>query len=91
MNWSSLCCTLLELKSGETVRPSGQWIYSLFCALAVTALPGCNQRVGAVDTDNPPVTLEDGYRRQLDLDVAAIIKGMSQAHGAQVVALTPGP
>ena len=37
------------------------------------------------------MTREDVYRRQLDLDVAAIIRGMALVHGAQVVALTPAP
>jgi hypothetical protein len=35
------------------------------------------------------MTREDVYRRQLDLDVAAIIEGMVRAHGGQVVALMP--
>ena len=39
--------------------------------------------------DNRPMTGEDAYIRQLDLDVATIIGGMAQAHGAQVVALMP--
>ena len=39
--------------------------------------------------NNRPMTGEDAYIRQLDLDVAAIIGGMARAHGAQVVALMP--
>jgi hypothetical protein len=37
------------------------------------------------------MTRDDAYRKQLDLDVAAIIKGMALAHGTQVVASTPRP
>jgi hypothetical protein len=35
------------------------------------------------------VTREDAYKRQVDLDVAAIVAGMTRAHGAQAVALLP--
>jgi hypothetical protein len=84
----------VRIEIGGTVRSSRQWIRALLCALAVIAPPGCNRPVGTLQTaddDNPPVTREDVYLRQLDLDVAAIIMGMARAHGAQVVALTPGP
>jgi hypothetical protein len=32
---------------------------------------------------------DDAYSRQLGLDVAAIVAGMTRAHGAQAVALMP--
>src|SRR5690348_2766530 len=57
------------------VRSSRQWIYALFCAVAVSASPGCNQPVGALQNDvenNSPITSGNVYLRQLDLDVAAI-------------------
>jgi hypothetical protein len=65
---------------------------SLIGALAVIASAGCDQPVDALGKDhgdNRPMTREDAYRKQLDLDVAAIIGGMTRAHGAQVVALMP--
>ena len=71
-----------------------QWTFarSLIGALAVIASAGCNQSVDAPGKnhgDNRPMTREDAYVRQLDLDVAAIIEGMVRAHGGQVVALMP--
>ena len=42
---------------------------------------GCDQRI--------EVTREDAYSRQLSLDVAAIVAGMTRAHGAQAVASLP--
>ena len=53
---------------------------------------GCDLPVDALGKDhgdNRPMTGEDAYIRQLDLDVAAIIEGMARAHGAQVVASMP--
>jgi hypothetical protein len=76
------------------VRPSGQWINAVFCALALTASPGCNQHVDTLQQgveSNPPMNSEAVYLRQLDLDAAAMFNGMAHAHGAQVEALTPGP
>jgi hypothetical protein len=35
------------------------------------------------------MTREAAYGRQVDLDVAAIVAGMTRAHGAQAVALLP--
>jgi hypothetical protein len=35
------------------------------------------------------MTQEDAYKKQVDLDVAAIVAGMTRAHGAQAVALLP--
>ena len=65
---------------------------SLIGALAVIVAVGCDRSVDALGkdhSDNRPMTREDVYRRQLDLDVAAIIEGMVRAHGGQVVALMP--
>ena len=78
------------------MQSSRQWIFALnlIGVLAIIASAGCNQPVDALrkdDESNPPMTREDVYRRQLDLDVAAIIRGMALVHGAQVVALTPAP
>jgi hypothetical protein len=64
----------------------------LIGALAVIASAGCDLPVDALGKDhgdNRPMTGEDAYIRQLDLDVAAIIEGMARAHGALVVALMP--
>ena len=62
---------------------SSQWIFvrGLTGALAVNASVGCDQRI--------EVTREDAYSRQLSLDVAAIVAGMTRAHGAQAVASLP--
>jgi hypothetical protein len=62
---------------------SSQWIFvrGLIGALAVIASVGCNQQV--------EMTREDAYSRQLALDVAAIVAGMTRAHGAQAVASLP--
>jgi hypothetical protein len=35
------------------------------------------------------MTREDAYSRQLSLDVAVIVAGMTRAHGAQAVASLP--
>jgi hypothetical protein len=64
----------------------------LVSALAVIASAGCDQSVDAPRQDlgnNRPITREEASRRQVDLDVAAIIAGMARAHGAQAVALLP--
>jgi hypothetical protein len=71
-----------------------QWTFaiSLVGALAVIASAGCDRPVDALGRDHGdsrPMTREDAYRKQLDLDVAAIIGGMMRAHGGQVVALMP--
>jgi hypothetical protein len=61
-------------------------------ALAVIASTGCGQSVDVLGKDhgsNRPMTREDVARRQVDLDVAAIVAGMTRAHGAQAVALLP--
>lgn len=66
----------------------------LICVLAVISAAGCNQPADALrhgDKNNSPMTREDDRRRQLDLDVAAIVRGMALAHGAQVVASAPKP
>ena len=39
--------------------------------------------------NSPPITREDAYSRQVALDVAAIVLGMTWAHGAQAVASLP--
>ncbi len=65
---------------------------ALLSALAVIASAGCEQSVDALRRDlgsNPPMTREDAHRRQVDLDVAVIVAGMTRAHGAQAVALLP--
>jgi hypothetical protein len=50
----------------------------------VIASAGCDhsQDLG----NNWPMTQEDAYRRQVDLDVEAIVAGMARAHGAQAIA-----
>jgi hypothetical protein len=69
---------------------SRQWIFTrLFIgAVALIASVGCAQRAD-IRGDRPPITGDDAYRRQVELDVAAIVAGMTQAHGAQAVALMP--
>jgi hypothetical protein len=52
--------------------------------LAVIAAGGCAQSDLASSWSH-----EAAYRRQVDLDVAAIIVGMALAHGVQVVASMP--
>jgi hypothetical protein len=47
-------------------------------------LVGCIQ-----PADGPQITQEDVRQRQVELDVAAIVAGMTQAHGAQEVASMP--
>jgi hypothetical protein len=71
---------------GEAVQPSFQWIFApaLVGALALMVSVGCVQRAGS-----PPITWEDAQQRQVELDVAAIVAGMTQAHGAREVALMP--
>ena len=69
-----------------------QWALALLGALSVTASAGCGQSVDVLGKDqgnNRPMIGEDAYRRQVDLDVAAIVAGMTRAHGAQAVALLP--
>jgi hypothetical protein len=85
---------LLEQASGGAVQSSRQWIFArnLIGVLAVIASAGCNQPVdGLRNENNSSMTREDVYQRQLDLDVAAIIRGMARTHGAQVLASTPEP
>jgi hypothetical protein len=66
---------------------------SVIGALAVIASAGCDQSVDAAlwkaYGDNRPMTREDAYRKQRDLDVAAIIEGMVRVHGRRIVALMP--
>ena len=81
---------------GEAVQSSRRWNFArkLIGVLVVIASADRNRPIDSLredDQNNPPMTREDVYRRQLDLDVAAIIRGMALAHGAQVVALTPEP
>ena len=74
------------------MQPSRPWIFAraLVGALAHIAAIGCAQRID-VRGDSPSVTREDAdaYGRQVEIDVAAIVAGMTQAHGAQAVALMP--
>ena len=46
-----------------------------------------DQRVDVLG--KPPITREDVYNRQVALDVAAIVLGMTRAHGAQAVTSLP--
>ena len=65
---------------------------SLIEVLAIIASAGCDQpadALGKAHGDNQPMTREDAYRKQLDLDVAAIIEGMVRVHGGRMVALMP--
>jgi hypothetical protein len=65
---------------------------SLICALAITATGGCDRSVDVSERDQGggrSMTREAAYGRQVDLDVAAIVAGMTRAHGAQAVALLP--
>ena len=70
-----------------------QWTLAqtLICVLAVIAPSGCNQSVDAPGKDpgSRLMPREAAYSRQVDLDVAAIVAGMTRAHGAQAVALLP--
>ncbi len=70
--------------------PSRQWILAraVVGALALIASVGCAQRAD-IRGDGRPITGDDAYRRQVELDEAAIVAGMTQAHGAQAVALMP--
>ena len=64
----------------------------LISVFAVIASAGCDQSMDVPTRDlgdNRPVVREDAYGRQVDLDVAAIVAGMTRAHGAQAVALLP--
>jgi len=56
-------------------------------ALAVIASVACDQRVDVLA--NGPPTREGAYQNQLDLDVAAIVAGMTRARGPQGVASLP--
>ena len=72
------------------------WIFTrdLIGVLAVVAATGCNQPADALrqeDGNKPATTPEDVCQRQLDFDVAAMVRGMALAHGAQVVASAPDP
>jgi hypothetical protein len=69
-----------------------QGVFVLLGVLAVIASAGCGQTVDAVGKDHGsgrPMTGQAAYARQVDLDVAAIVAGMTRAHGAQAVALLP--
>jgi hypothetical protein len=75
------------------VQSPYQWVFiwTLIGALSILASAGCNQPVDAFgrdDENSSSMIREDVYRRQLDLDVAAIVRGMATAHGTRVVALT---
>jgi hypothetical protein len=85
---------LLERKSGEAVQSRHRWIFgrNLICVLTVIAAAGCNRPADGLrhdDENNSAMTREDVRQRQLDFDVAAMVRGMALAHGAQVVALAP--
>ena len=75
---------------GEAVQSSHQWIFGwgLIGVLAVIVAVGCEQHVDGLG-NNPPMTREIAHSGQVDLDVAAIVAGMTRAHGAQEVASLP--
>jgi hypothetical protein len=81
---------LLKQETGNAVQSSHQRICvrGLIGGLAVLAVLGCDQRVDVLGNSRP-VTREDAYSRQVALDVAAIVLGMTRAHGAQAVASLP--
>jgi hypothetical protein len=81
---------LLKQETGNAVQSSHQRICvrGLIGGLAVLAVLGCDQRVDVLG-NSPPITREDVYNRQVALDVAAIVLGMTRAHGAQAVASLP--
>ena len=80
----------LKQETGNAVPSSHQWICvrGLIGGLTVLAVLGCDQRVDVLG-NSPPITREDVYNRQVALDVAAIVLGMTRAHGAQAVASLP--
>jgi hypothetical protein len=71
------------------VEPSPRWTFArcLIAAVIVTACTGSDQPLDTPGT-NLPMTREDAYQRQVYLDVAAIVEGMTRAHG-EAVALLP--
>jgi len=72
------------------MRSPGRSTFALLGALSAAAV--CGRSVDVLGKDqgnNRPVVREDAYRRQVALDVAAIVAGMTRAHGAQAVALLP--
>ena len=74
------------------MQSARQWAIALLGTLSVIASTGCGQSGDVLGKDhgnNRPMTREDAYRGQVDLDVAAIVAGMTRAHGAQAVALLP--
>ena len=77
-------------QAGNAVQSSheGICVRGLIGGLAVLAALGCDQRADVLG-NSPPITRQDVYSRQLDLDVAAIVLGMTRAHGAQAVASLP--
>ena len=81
---------LPKQEPGEAVQSSHQWIFGwgLIGVLAVIVAVGCEQHVDGLG-NNPPMTREVAHSGQVDLDVAAIVAGMTRAHGAQEVASLP--
>ena len=79
----------LKQEAGKAVQSSHRWINvrGLIGGLTVLAVLGCDQRVDVLGS--PPITREDAYSRQVALDVAAIVLGMTGVHGAQAVASLP--
>ena len=80
---------LLKQEAGKAVQSLHRWIdvRGLIGGLTVLTLLGCDRRVDVLGS--PPITREDAYSRQVALDVAAIVLGMTRAHGAQAVASLP--
>jgi hypothetical protein len=62
---------------------------NLIGSLGVIALAGCGQPGGLPVQAADPRWTQDPHWRQVDLDVAAIIGGMTLAHGVRAVALAP--
>ena len=73
------------------MQSSYQWMihcWGLISGLTVLAVLGCDQRVDGL-RNSPPITREDTHSRLVALDVAAIVAGMTRAHGAEAVASLP--
>ena len=69
---------------------NARWRFPLYLRIwiAVIVAVGCEQHVDGLG-NNPPMTREIAHSGQVDLDVAAIVAGMTRAHGAQEVASLP--
>ena len=62
----------------------------LRCLILISALFVASAGAPGRDLgNNRSMTREDAYKRQVALDVTAIVAGMTRPHGAQAVALLP--